>query len=166
TARPRGAHEHGQGRRAETSEGARVRVEPTGKTTSRTSQVAQERQTAARRRLAADVKASKRSKHIGIRYHHLRRCAADGTIAIMRVSSAENVADICTKPLPRTTYWSCSACRTCEACGEDGDEEPVLGSTVADMDVEQEGSPVKQRRPFFSPVRRFAADPTQNPPVL
>lgn len=54
--------------------------------------------------LAADVKASKRSKHIDIRYHHLRRCAADGTIRIERVSSASNLADLCTKPLDKVKY--------------------------------------------------------------
>ncbi|KAG5456943.1 MAG: hypothetical protein BJ554DRAFT_3174 [Olpidium bornovanus] len=54
--------------------------------------------------LAADVKISKRSKHINIKYHHLRRCAADGIIRIEHVSSTSNLADVCTKPIERIKF--------------------------------------------------------------
>ncbi|KAG5456626.1 MAG: hypothetical protein BJ554DRAFT_3581 [Olpidium bornovanus] len=49
--------------------------------------------------LAADVKTSRRSKHIDIKYHHLRRCVQDGMVTIERVTTADNPADLLTKPL-------------------------------------------------------------------
>ncbi|KAG5462852.1 MAG: hypothetical protein BJ554DRAFT_3255 [Olpidium bornovanus] len=54
--------------------------------------------------LAADNKASRRSKHIDIKYHHLRWCAADGEIQIQRVETAENPADMLTKPLDKVKF--------------------------------------------------------------
>ncbi|KAG5459983.1 MAG: hypothetical protein BJ554DRAFT_8034 [Olpidium bornovanus] len=54
--------------------------------------------------LAGDAKTSRRSKHIDIKYYHLRWSVAEGTIKIERVSSAENPADIFTKPLDRLKF--------------------------------------------------------------
>jgi hypothetical protein len=42
---------------------------------------------------------SKRSKHIDIRYHHVRQLVADDAITLEHVPSADNLADILTKPL-------------------------------------------------------------------
>lgn len=39
-------------------------------------------------------------KHIQIRYHFFRECAAEGRIEIMFVSMNDQLADILTKPLP------------------------------------------------------------------
>ncbi|KAG5456187.1 MAG: hypothetical protein BJ554DRAFT_4139 [Olpidium bornovanus] len=80
-------------------------------------------------KLAADAKASKRSKHIDIRYHHLRRCAADGIIAITRVSSAENVADICAKPLDRIKFTGLR--ERLGMCIKDANEKPPELKDVA-----------------------------------
>ncbi|KAG5457207.1 MAG: hypothetical protein BJ554DRAFT_2837 [Olpidium bornovanus] len=54
--------------------------------------------------LANDTKTSRRSKHIDIKYHHLRRCVADRIIRIARVNSASNLADLCTKPLDKVNF--------------------------------------------------------------
>jgi Reverse transcriptase (RNA-dependent DNA polymerase)/GAG-pre-integrase domain/gag-polypeptide of LTR copia-type len=40
-------------------------------------------------------------KHIDIRHHYIRELLQSGTIAMEQVSSADNLADIFTKPLPR-----------------------------------------------------------------
>ena len=40
-------------------------------------------------------------KHIDIRHHYIRDLLHSGTIAMEQVSSADNLADIFTKPLPR-----------------------------------------------------------------
>jgi hypothetical protein len=40
-------------------------------------------------------------KHINIRHHYIRELLQSGTIATEQVSSADNLADIFTKPLPR-----------------------------------------------------------------
>lgn len=54
--------------------------------------------------LAVNARVSSRSKHIDIRYHHLRQCAAEGVIQIERIPSAENPADIFTKPLDKEKF--------------------------------------------------------------
>ncbi|KAG5463463.1 MAG: hypothetical protein BJ554DRAFT_7301 [Olpidium bornovanus] len=54
--------------------------------------------------LASGSRASSRSKHIDIRYRHLRRCAADKIIQIERVASEENPADILTKALDKEKF--------------------------------------------------------------
>ena len=43
-------------------------------------------------------------KHIDIRHHYIRETLQTGTIAMEQVSSADNLADILTKPLPRDQH--------------------------------------------------------------
>ena len=40
-------------------------------------------------------------KHIDIRHHYIRELIKSGTIILEQVSSADNLADLFTKPLPR-----------------------------------------------------------------
>jgi hypothetical protein len=40
-----------------------------------------------------------RSKHIRIRYHFIKECAAEGRIEVQFMSSDDQLADILTKPL-------------------------------------------------------------------
>lgn len=53
----------------------------------------------AARILSEDQVFHSRSKHIDIRYHYIRECCENGSILVRYVPSAENVADILTKPL-------------------------------------------------------------------
>ena len=45
-----------------------------------------------------------RSKHIAIHFHYVREKYAEGSFLIQHVESAHNLADICTKSLPRPTF--------------------------------------------------------------
>jgi hypothetical protein len=45
-----------------------------------------------------------RSKHIWIRYHFIRECAAEGRIEVQFVGTNEQLADILTKPLSRVKF--------------------------------------------------------------
>jgi hypothetical protein len=45
-----------------------------------------------------------RSKHIRIRYHFVRECAAERRIKILFVGTSDQLADILTKPLPRIRF--------------------------------------------------------------
>jgi hypothetical protein len=45
-----------------------------------------------------------RVKHIRVKYHYVRELVANSEVAIRRVRSADNWADIFTKPLNRTDY--------------------------------------------------------------
>ncbi|KAG5459643.1 MAG: hypothetical protein BJ554DRAFT_8409 [Olpidium bornovanus] len=54
--------------------------------------------------LARNDKMSKRSNHIDIRYHHLCQCITDKEIAVKRVASVENPADMFTKPLDKVKF--------------------------------------------------------------
>lgn len=45
-----------------------------------------------------------RTKHIEIRHHFLRDNVQKGNISIEKVSSADNIADILTKPLKREPF--------------------------------------------------------------
>ncbi|KAK6586058.1 hypothetical protein PZA11_001115 [Diplocarpon coronariae] len=53
--------------------------------------------------LTKDQRTSNRSKHINVHYHFVRERFADGEYSLSHVSSAENLADICTKSLARPT---------------------------------------------------------------
>lgn len=44
------------------------------------------------------------SKHIALRHHSLRKQVEDKSIALNHVPSAENIADLLTKALPRSTF--------------------------------------------------------------
>ncbi len=40
-------------------------------------------------------------KHIQIRYHYIRERVGEGDVKVFHVPSADNLADLLTKPLPR-----------------------------------------------------------------
>lgn len=42
-----------------------------------------------------------RTKHIDVRYHYVRERVEEGDIIVTYISTVDNVADICTKALPR-----------------------------------------------------------------
>lgn len=54
-------------------------------------------------RMAAEV-ATKRSKHLDIRYHHIRALAHSGDIAIVDCRTDDMLADLLTKPLARDRF--------------------------------------------------------------
>ena len=53
---------------------------------------------------AKSPKCTPRTKHIAIKYHHFRRFVSDGTIAIKSIDTAEQIADIFTKPLGEKSF--------------------------------------------------------------
>lgn len=53
--------------------------------------------------LIKDHRLNARSKHINVHYHFVRERFLDGEFDIVHVRSADNLADICTKALPRVT---------------------------------------------------------------
>ena len=44
------------------------------------------------------------TKHIDVRHHYVRECVANGSISLRSVASADNIADICTKPLAKVKF--------------------------------------------------------------
>src|SRR5258708_37176757 len=44
------------------------------------------------------------TKHIDVRHHFISECVADGSIVLRSIASADNIADICTKPLGKTKF--------------------------------------------------------------
>lgn len=55
------------------------------------------------RHMANEITTS-RSKHIDLRYHYLRDCAASGLIKIVDCRTEDQLADLLTKPLPRPRF--------------------------------------------------------------
>jgi hypothetical protein len=51
-----------------------------------------------------------KSKHIAMRYHFLREKVKDGLIDLSHVSSADNIADLLTNPLPADTFSRLCEC--------------------------------------------------------
>jgi hypothetical protein len=49
-------------------------------------------------------KYSPRTKHIGIKWHHMRDKVKDGSIRVAKVHTSVNWSDIFTKPLPRVRF--------------------------------------------------------------
>ena len=45
-----------------------------------------------------------RSKHIDIKYHYIRECVEDGSIAVEHVRTGDQLADLLTKPLGRLKF--------------------------------------------------------------
>lgn len=45
-----------------------------------------------------------RTKHIDLKYHIIRECEENGVIAITYICTADQIADILTKPLPRDKF--------------------------------------------------------------
>jgi len=54
--------------------------------------------------LTINAKGYARAKHIDIRHHYIREKVQEGMIKVMDVASADNLADIFTKALPRVQY--------------------------------------------------------------
>ena len=54
--------------------------------------------------LANTPKMRPRTKHINIKYHHFREFVRRGLITLQPVSTANQLADIFTKPLPRDLF--------------------------------------------------------------
>ena len=44
------------------------------------------------------------TKYIDVRHHYVRECVADGPVALRSVASADNMADICTKPPDKVKF--------------------------------------------------------------
>ena len=51
--------------------------------------------------LTKSTKDHSKVKHIDIRHHYIRELLQSGVIAVEQVPTADNLADIFTKPLPR-----------------------------------------------------------------
>jgi hypothetical protein len=65
--------------------------------------------------LTKNTKHNSRVKHIDIRHHFIRECVENGNISVLHVSSADNLADLFTKPLGRVIHQrACSLLRLCE----------------------------------------------------
>lgn len=54
--------------------------------------------------ISHNPKLNDRTKHIDIAYHFIRQYIEDGTIVLLHVPSKQNLADICTKSLPRPIF--------------------------------------------------------------
>ena len=54
--------------------------------------------------LTKNTKDHGKVKHIDIQHHYIRDLVQSGTITIEQVSSADNLADLFTKPLPRDLH--------------------------------------------------------------
>jgi hypothetical protein len=54
--------------------------------------------------LAKVPKMRPRTKHINTKYHHFRKYVADGLIRVVQVSTADQIADILTKNLPKNLF--------------------------------------------------------------
>ena len=44
------------------------------------------------------------TKYIDVRHHYVRECVTNGSVALRSVASADNIADICTKPLGKVKF--------------------------------------------------------------
>jgi hypothetical protein len=55
-------------------------------------------------RLSENPVLHQRTKHIDIKHHYIRECVGGGHLKISHVPSADNIADIFTKPLGRTQF--------------------------------------------------------------
>lgn len=60
-------------------------------------------------KLASNPEFHKRSKHIDVRYHYIRDVVSRKVVAIMYVSTKDQIADIMTKPLPKEAF-----CKLCD----------------------------------------------------
>lgn len=58
--------------------------------------------------IASKAKINDRTKHIDIQYHYVREQVLDGNVTLLHVDGTDNLADICTKglPKPRIDYLS------------------------------------------------------------
>jgi hypothetical protein len=54
--------------------------------------------------LAKDNKFHSRTKHIDLRYHFIREAVENGKVKMKYIPSADNIADIFTKPLAKPKF--------------------------------------------------------------
>lgn len=65
--------------------------------------------------IAENKRNHNRVKHIDVKYHYIRHAVEEGKVTIDYVPSADNLADLFTKPLPRPQHYKlCAALRLCE----------------------------------------------------
>lgn len=55
-------------------------------------------------KLAKNPEFHKKTKHIDVRSHYVREKVVHGQIIIEHIYSKDQVADICTKPIPRVSF--------------------------------------------------------------
>ena len=55
-------------------------------------------------KLSRNPELHNRTKHIDIKYHHLREKVEDGTVTTLRVDTKDNLADVLTKPLSNVLH--------------------------------------------------------------
>lgn len=58
-------------------------------------------------KLALNSVAHRRTKHVDIRFHYVRQCVENSTVALQYVPTEDNVADVLTKPLGRIKFEKC-----------------------------------------------------------
>lgn len=69
----------------------------------------------AARHIANNSTGTTKVKHIDIREHYIREHVEEGDIRVDYIPSEENVADLLTKLLGRSTHWKfCVAMRLCD----------------------------------------------------
>jgi hypothetical protein len=74
-----------------------------------------------------------RSKHIDVKHHFIREKVEDGVVNTLRVETADNLADVFTKGLPKATHTSFVDRLNCLSGGEAKGRDPVVvGLTEAD----------------------------------
>ena len=57
-----------------------------------------------------------RTKHIDVRYHHIRECVASGKVELSQVTTSVNVAHVLAKALPREAFvLHCAGMGLCAA---------------------------------------------------
>jgi Reverse transcriptase (RNA-dependent DNA polymerase) len=54
--------------------------------------------------MARTPKMRPRTKHMNIKYHHFREAVEDGSVTIHAINTLDQLADICTKPLPQELF--------------------------------------------------------------
>jgi hypothetical protein len=54
--------------------------------------------------LAGNHAVNDKSKHIRVRYHKVRELSEEGILEVVKVASADNLADITTKALPNSVF--------------------------------------------------------------
>ena len=71
--------------------------------------------------LTQNTKNNTKVKHINIRYHYIRERVEEGEIEVRRVASANNLADMFTKQLPRVAFQKhCAALQLYESLSSQG----------------------------------------------
>jgi hypothetical protein len=64
--------------------------------------------------IAENPKVNDRTKHIDVKYHYTREQLLNNEFDLMYVSTTENLADICTKPLGRSLHHKFATTIRCD----------------------------------------------------